>query len=49
VPKHPATKARFAEVEHDEMKFDVGKLIRYGIENATEEEIHLSKMSATVD
>jgi thiamine biosynthesis protein ThiI len=38
VPKHPATKARFADVEHDEMKFDVNELIRYGIENVTEEE-----------
>src|SRR2546426_3349788 len=38
VPKHPATKARFADVEHDEARFDVNELIRYGIENATEEE-----------
>src|SRR5919106_4345235 len=38
VPKHPATKARFAEVEQDEAKFDVNELVRYGIENVTEEE-----------
>jgi thiamine biosynthesis protein ThiI len=38
VPKHPATKARFADVEADETKFDVKELIRYGIENAKEEE-----------
>jgi thiamine biosynthesis protein ThiI len=38
VPKHPATKARFTEVERDEAKFDVNELIRYGIENAAEEE-----------
>lgn len=38
IPKHPATKARFAEVEADESKFDVRELIRYGIENAIEEE-----------
>jgi tRNA uracil 4-sulfurtransferase len=38
VPKHPATKARFAEVEEDESKFDVNQLVRYGVENAIEEE-----------
>ena len=38
VPKHPATKARFADVEHDETKFAVNELVHYGIENATEEE-----------
>jgi thiamine biosynthesis protein ThiI len=38
VPKHPATKARFTDVEGDETKFDVNELIRYGIENTTEEE-----------
>jgi tRNA uracil 4-sulfurtransferase len=38
VPKHPATKARFTDVEQDETKFAVNELVRYGIENATEEE-----------
>jgi tRNA uracil 4-sulfurtransferase len=38
VPKHPATKARFADVEADESKFDVNELVRYGMENAIEEE-----------
>ena len=38
VPKHPATKARFSEVEQDEMKFDVKELIGYGLDNAAEEE-----------
>jgi tRNA uracil 4-sulfurtransferase len=38
VPKHPATKARFADVEADESKFDVNELVRYGVENVIEEE-----------
>lgn len=38
VPKHPATKARLAEVEADETKFDVKELLRYGVENAAEED-----------
>jgi thiamine biosynthesis protein ThiI len=38
VPKHPATKATFADVEKDEAQFDVKALVRYGLENATEEE-----------
>jgi thiamine biosynthesis protein ThiI len=38
VPKHPATKARFSEVEADEGKLDVKELLRYGVDNATEEE-----------
>jgi thiamine biosynthesis protein ThiI len=38
VPKHPATKARFADVEADETRFDVKELLRYGIDNAQEEE-----------
>jgi thiamine biosynthesis protein ThiI len=38
VPKHPATKARFADVEADETKFDVSALVRYGVENAAEDE-----------
>jgi thiamine biosynthesis protein ThiI len=37
VPKHPATKARFADVEGDESKFDVNELVGYGVENAIEE------------
>jgi thiamine biosynthesis protein ThiI len=37
VPKHPATKARFADVERDEMKFDMKELLSYGIANAKEE------------
>jgi tRNA uracil 4-sulfurtransferase len=40
VPKHPATKARFTDVEQDETKFDVNELVRYGVENATEEEFN---------
>jgi thiamine biosynthesis protein ThiI len=40
VPKHPATKARFDEVEQDEMKFEMKELLRYGLENAAEEEFH---------
>jgi thiamine biosynthesis protein ThiI len=38
VPKHPATKARFDEVESDESKLDVNELVRYGLENASTEE-----------
>jgi len=38
VPRHPATKARFADVEQDETKFDVEELLHYGIDNAAEEE-----------
>ena len=38
VPKHPATKARFSEVEQDETKFDVKELIGYGLDRAVEEE-----------
>ena len=40
VPQHPATKARFADVEADEARFDVKELLRYGIDNALEEEFH---------
>jgi len=43
VPKHPATKARFADVEDDESKFAVNELVRYGVENATEEEFIFPK------
>ena len=38
VPKHPATKARFDEVEADEAKLDLNELLRYGLENASKEE-----------
>ena len=38
VPKHPATKARFADVEQDELKFAVKELTGYGLDNAAEEE-----------
>jgi len=38
VPKHPATKARFAEVEADEAKLDINDLVRYGLESASTEE-----------
>jgi thiamine biosynthesis protein ThiI len=38
VPKHPATKACLSEVEANESKFDVNELVRYGVENAGEEE-----------
>jgi thiamine biosynthesis protein ThiI len=38
VPKHPATKACLSEVEADESKLDVNELVRYGVENAIEEE-----------
>jgi tRNA uracil 4-sulfurtransferase len=40
VPKHPATKARFAEVEADEAKLDVQELLRYGLDNASNEEFN---------
>jgi len=43
VPKHPATKARFVDVEHDEARFDVNELVRYGVDNATEEEFNFPK------
>jgi thiamine biosynthesis protein ThiI len=43
VPKHPATKARFADVKHDEARFDVNELVRYGVDNATEEEFNFPK------
>jgi thiamine biosynthesis protein ThiI len=38
VPKHPATKARFIDVEEDETKLDVKDLLRFGMENAIEED-----------
>jgi thiamine biosynthesis protein ThiI len=38
VPKHPATKARFDEVEADEAKLDVKELLCYGLDHASDEE-----------
>jgi len=38
VPKHPATKARFDEVEEAESRLEILELLRYGIDNASEEE-----------
>jgi thiamine biosynthesis protein ThiI len=43
VPAHPATKARFSDVEQDETKFAVGELVRYGLENAIVEEFNFPK------
>ena len=40
VPRHPATKARLSDVEEDESKFDVSELVRYGVDNAKEEEFN---------
>jgi thiamine biosynthesis protein ThiI len=40
VPKHPATKARFRDVEADELKLDVQELLRYGLDNAACEEFN---------
>ena len=38
VPRHPATKAHYSDVEADEAKLDVNELLRYGIDNAVEEQ-----------
>jgi thiamine biosynthesis protein ThiI len=38
VPKHPATKARFDEVEEAESRLEILELLRYGIDQASEEE-----------
>jgi tRNA uracil 4-sulfurtransferase len=38
VPKHPATKARWADVEEDERKFEVNDLVRHGVDGALEQE-----------
>src|SRR5499426_3130034 len=40
VPKHPATKARFDEVEEAESKYEPNEMVRFGIENVVEEEFH---------
>ncbi len=37
VPKHPATKAELAEVEHAESHYDAKEMVRLGVENAAEE------------
>jgi tRNA uracil 4-sulfurtransferase len=49
VPKHPATKARFSDVEADEEKFDVKELVGYGVENAVEEEFTFPKLSVVAN
>ena len=41
VPAHPATKARLADVEEDETKFPLAESVRYGVENAIEEEFNI--------
>ena len=46
VPKHPATKARFVDLEDDESKFDVNELARYGVETAIEEEFTFPSANA---
>lgn len=46
VPKHPATKARFADIEQDESKFAVNELVRYGVENAIAEEFTFPPQTA---
>lgn len=38
VPKHPATKARLADVQEDESRLDIEELIRIGTTKAAEEE-----------
>lgn len=49
VPKHPATKARFNEVEADEAKLDVNELVRYGLENASIEEFVFPRATPDVE
>ena len=49
VPKHPATKARFDEVEADEAKLDVNELVRYGLENASIEEFVFPRATPDVE
>jgi tRNA uracil 4-sulfurtransferase len=46
VPKHPATKARYDEVEQDEAKLDIQVLLRYGLDNATMEEFTFPPVEA---
>jgi thiamine biosynthesis protein ThiI len=38
VPKHPATKARLADIQEDESRLDIEELIRLGTTKAAEEE-----------
>jgi thiamine biosynthesis protein ThiI len=40
VPKHPATKARFDEVEDAESNYEPKEMLRFGLENAAEEEFN---------
>jgi len=49
VPRHPATKARFDEVEADEAKLDLNELIRYGLENASHEEFNFPRASSSLE
>jgi thiamine biosynthesis protein ThiI len=46
VPKHPATKARYDEVEADEAKLDLQALLRYGLDNACMEEFSFPTIEA---
>ena len=43
VPKHPATKAQFREVEDAETSFDVKELVRLGLNNAVKEDFSFPK------
>jgi thiamine biosynthesis protein ThiI len=47
VPKHPATKARFDEVEAAELKYEVQSLVRYGVDNATKEDFAFPAEAST--
>jgi len=38
VPKHPATKTGLADVEQAESHYDAKEMVRFGVENAAEEE-----------
>ena len=49
VPKHPATKARLDEVTADEAKLDVNELVRYGLDNASDEEFSFPQLTAPND
>ena len=46
VPKHPSTKARFDEVAADEAKLDINELVRYGLDNASDEEFSFPQVAA---
>ena len=46
VPKHPATKARRSEVEHDESCLDVKELVRFGLAGAAVEEFSFPPLPA---